>query len=318
MKNPWLTAIVFLAIGFAVGWGIKSPEEIQAPEPGAVNRKLPREGSKPLILSVRDGSTTAPKGDDKEKAETVSRTRYDQAFKNVSNRADRARIQRLAEALGLNESQHISLDGLLAKRRADFAQATADPATAAEKISLVEEEFETEVLALLEPRQVEALGQFRERARSNEIAALAHRDMAELTALVDLSGEQHEKAFEAFREYRGGMISEGRSSVLGESFEQLAGGRVAVADPALEEVFRDAPAAREPGDFQRRYAEALKAVAETKEKLLEPILTPAQLTQYRAVLDSYVAMVGAPPDPEDPLPSPPAEDGEKPAGSETR
>lgn len=318
MKNPWLTTIVALAIGFSAAWLIKSPEEVRAPEAGPVDRKIPREGSKPLILSVREGAAPVPKGEGNGPTETVSRTRYDQAFKNVSNRADRARIQRLAEALGLNESQHVSLDGLLAKRRADFAQAAADSATAAEKISLVEEEFETEVLGLLEPRQLEALGQFRERARANEIAALAHRDMAELAALVDLSGEQHEKAFDAFRGYRGDMIGGGRSSVLGESFEQLAGGRVAVADPALEEVFRDVQASSEPGDFQRRYAEALKTVAESKENLLAPILTPSQLAQYRAALDSHVAMVGAPPAPADPLPSPPAEGGEKPEDGEPR
>lgn len=305
MKSPWLTTIVALAIGFAAAWLIKSPENGPVPEAAPADRKLPREGSRPLILSVRgDGVSAGQPGAAKAPDETVSRTRYDQAFKGVSNRADRARILRVAEALGLNESQHVSLEGLLARRRAGFAEASVDPATAPEKISVVEEEFEAGVLGLLDANQLEALGRFRERARANEIAAHAHRDMAELAALIDLSDEQHEKAFGAFRQYRGGTIGGGRGSILGESFEQLAGGRVAVADPAMEEAFRGLSASSDPGDFQRRYAEAQRAVNQVKAGLLEPILTPGQLAQYRAALDSHVAMIAAPAEPAEPLPSP--------------
>ncbi len=303
MKQSWPIALAALALGFALAWFAKpAPEPSPAAEAPA-GRKIPREGLRPLVLAVRGDKPAAP-GESAATESSEVRRRFDNAFKGISNRVDRTRILRIAEALGLNQTQHAAIESLLAKRRSDFAEASVDLETAPGKIAALEEEFEAAVLDLLDKNQIEALSRHRERALWNEAAALAHRDMAELSAQIDLSEEQHDKAFAAFLKSRAAHASAGRSSILGESFEQLAGAKVAVMDPALQEAFQGFGASSDPGDFQRRYAEAQRKINEAKLELLEPILTSAQLSQYHAALDSHVAMIGAPPEVPEPLPPP--------------
>ncbi|MCW1886266.1 hypothetical protein OKA04_16130 [Luteolibacter flavescens] len=299
MKPVVVTAIALLS--FAAGWVIK-PTPDAAPDAsatanGASNTTRGNGGSsgnvrldgkssqRPLVLKQRG---TAPAASDPELVS--AQARFQENFGNAADRAQNARLSRLTEALGLSEEQRQTLAVLLANRRdgfRDLQSSSTNPVDAIQQAGISEQAFMEDVKKLLDPEQVAALDDFKQRESDNRIEAKAQRDVADLIGLVDLSEDQREQALGAMRE-----ISEAAAArrpagwaLMNESFGMVGPNQASVLED-LGDVMDDPEAMQNPQEVQRRLIEAQRATAEVRVSALKGILTPAQLAQYRSTLEA--------------------------------
>ena len=307
MKPVVVTAIALLS--FAAGWVLKpSPDPVpegSTAEDGATKAtgrgsgggtgglpdgKSRSRESRPLVLKARGGGPVEPD------AATVSaEVRFQETFGNAADRAENARLSRLAEALGLSAEQRATLAVLLANRRDGFRELQgggSSPAESVQQASLSEQRFMEDVKKLLDPEQVAALEDFKQRERDNDIEAKAQRDVADLIGQVDLSEEQREQALEVMRKLSETAAARHPAgwSLMNEAFGMLGGNQVSVLED-LGGVMDDPSIMKDPQEIQRRLIQAQRATAEARISALTAILTPGQLAQYRANLEARSAMM---------------------------
>lgn len=307
MKPVVVTAIALLS--FAAGWVLKPGSDAVAegavaeggPGKGAgsgrggddgerLGGKTHTRGSRPLVLPARGkGSAEA------DPARVSAQVKFEETFGNATTRAEKARLTRLSEALGLSPEQRETLEVLLANRRDGFRELQgggSNPAASIQQASVYEQRFMEDVKKLLDPEQVSALEDFKQREKDNHIEAKAQRDVADLIGQVDLSEEQREQALEALRK-----LSETAAAkrppgwaLMNEAMGMMGGSQVSVLED-LGGVMDDPAAMSDPQEIQRRLVQAQRATAEARVSALTAILTPGQLSQYRANLEARSAMM---------------------------
>jgi hypothetical protein len=306
MKPVVVTAIALLS--FAAGWVIKpTPDAIPEGTTAADGTtKSKRGGSgdgeglasgkshdrKSLVLPKRGGSPARKESD----PEVVSaQQRFQETFGSAADRAENARLSRLAEALGLSAEQRETLAVLLANRRDGFRELQGGGNNAAEAIqqaSISEQRFMEDVKKLLDPEQVAALESFKQREKDNDIEAKAQRDVADLIGQVDLSEEQRAQALEAMRKLSEAAAAKRPAgwALMNEAMGMLGGNQVSVLED-LGGVMDDPSIMKDPQEIQRRLVQAQRATAEARIAALSSVLTPGQLAQYRANLEARSAMM---------------------------
>ncbi|MCW1925130.1 hypothetical protein OKA05_21400 [Luteolibacter arcticus] len=306
-----VVAIATALLSFAAGWVLK-PTPDAVPDgstaengttkstgsgrggegDGSLDGKSHVRAKRPLVLPARGGGAVEPD------AATVSaQVRFQETFGNASGRADNARLSRLAEALGLSAEQRETLAVLLANRRDGFRELQgggSNPAESVQQASLSEQRFMEDVKKLLDPEQVAALDDFKQREKDNDIEAKAQRDVADLIGQVDLSEEQREQALEVMRRLSTTAASNRPAgwSLMNESFGMLGNNQVSVLED-LGGVMNDPAVMNDPQEIQRRLIEAQRATAGARVSALTAILTPGQLAQYRATLEARSSMMEA-------------------------
>jgi hypothetical protein len=300
-------AIATALLSFAAGWLLKpsgGADQATAQDPagsspargksgisadsGRLGTKVDHSGDRPLVLKARGKGTVDP--------ETVSaHASFERTFGSASERADNARLARLAEALGLSPEQRATMAVLLANRRDGFRQLQGGGRTPAESVQQAgqaEQRFMADVKQLLDPEQFAALEDFKHRERENRIEAKAQRDLADLIGLVDLSEAQREQALEVMRRQSSAAATKRPEgwALMNESFGMLGGAHVGILED-LGDALSDPAVVNDPQEVQRRLAEAQRAAAETKANALSSILTPGQLAQFRATQDARSTMM---------------------------
>ncbi|HEY1120733.1 MAG TPA: hypothetical protein VGE67_04000 [Haloferula sp.] len=307
MKPVVVTAIALLS--FAAGWVIKPTPDAVAGEAssqdgstkgsgkgGGADHGEIRDGKisdRRLVLPKRGVPATGPI---EATAETVSaEARFEATFGNAADRAENARLSRLSEALGLSAEQQKILREMLAMRRDGFRSlqgSSADPAASIQQAGISEKNFMEDVKKVLDPEQVAAFESFKQREKDNDIEARAQRDVADLIGQVDLSEEQREQALVAMRQ-----LSETAAAkrpmgwdVMNEAIGMMGGSQAAVMDE-LGGVMDDPSIMKDPQAVQRKLLETQRATADARVAALKSILTPGQLAQYRANLDTRSALM---------------------------
>jgi len=305
-----VVAIATALLSFAAGWVLKPTPDAIAGGPGTEegaasggkggSRGGDDDGApggkthlrKPLVLTPRQGKGSTAEED---AAIDSAQRRFQETFGSAADRAENARLSRLAEALGLSSEQRETLAVLLANRRDGFRDLKGgggNPADSVHQAGLYEQRFMEDVKKLLDPEQLGALESFKQREKDNDIEAKAQRDVADLIGQVDLSEEQREQALGAMRKLSETAASKRPEGwgLMNESFGMLGGNQVSVLED-LGGVMDDPEAMKDPQEIQRRLAQAQRATAEARISALTSILTPGQLAQYRANLEARSALM---------------------------
>lgn len=292
-RTSWLIALLAAAGGFAAAWLLKAPPvTTPASKPKAATGAPAYQATRPLVLTPRSNPSARPGGEANSdpSGEADRRDHLDSTFRRLNDRIGRAKVLRVAEALGLSEAQRGTLEGALGARRQRIsaAAATGDPAG---EIAAAEEDFARQLEGMLDAEQREALQGYRERMIWNDAATSAHRDIVEVTREIDLSPEQHSAVFEALRKEAFALARSTPRSVLGDRLEGLLQGGFVVAEPGLEAIYNDPETRKDPAVLQQRLAEARRRLAEARTELLKPILTPQQLTHFIAVQEARIQLL---------------------------
>jgi hypothetical protein len=307
MKPTVVIAIALLS--FAAGWMLKPSGSAGGPEAsadpsqgggaksgaglsgnGRLDGKTRIREERPLVLKARGGGSIEP-----EDATVSAQMRFEETFGSAAERAEVARLSRLVEALGLSPEQRSTMAVLLANRRDGFRQLQgggSNPADSIKQASVAEQHFMEDVKKLLDPEQVTALEDFKEREKANDIEAKAQRDLADLIGQIDLSEAQREQALEVMRQQSTNAASRRPAgwSLMNETMGMLGGSQVSVIED-LGEVMEDPSVMNDPQAVQRKLVDAQRASAEARIAALSSILTPGQLSQYRATLEARSAMM---------------------------
>lgn len=286
-------------LAFAGGWLLKPTPQAattQAPAegtpsrpPGASPAKSRDRESRPLVLKRRgDDAVIEDQKADPERA--AAEIAFERGFQNATERAEKARLMRIAEALGLSPEQQATMEVLLANRRDGFRDLQGggkNPAEIVEQAARAERGFQEQVAKLLDPEQAAALSDLRQREHDNEVEARAQRDLADLIGLVDLSPEQRDQALATLRNGSAEAIAKRPEgwSVMNETLDIL-GGQTASVFEDMGDFMADPESLTNPGEIHRRLVQSQRDATERKLRELAGILTPGQLAQYRATLEA--------------------------------
>lgn len=307
MKTSTLVATAAALTGFATGWLLKpsappettgdaGPESRSGKALATASGKSAEREERPLILKAR-GS-----GEMKVDPDAVSaRVNFERGLQGATERAENARLSRLAEALGLSPEQRAAVEVMLANRRDGFRDLGGTGQPPSERVALAaqaERRFEDQLAKILDPEQKDAYAAYRAREKENAVEAKAQRDLADLIGQVDLSAEQREQALEALR--AGSAEAQAKRpagwALIHESMSILGGAHAEVMQE-MGEFMGDDEAMADSQEFHRRLVETKRASMEGTLSRLAAVLTPGQLAQYRSTLEARMQMVEQVPPP---------------------
>ena len=279
MKTILISSGISLAIGFTFGWLIKSASaDLDSFVPPATqNKPIPRPAapapdSRPeRIRPEHPSSGGGPKHKDPIGTAAVP---------EAAKRADRAKWMRLIEVLGLDDEQAKALEAAMAE-----SLPKTDTGKSAD-ITYIEAgaRLEKSILALLNAEQQKAFAEMQRRAIDNRIELSAQQSYSQELGELDLSPEQRTQALDLLRsraEQLSADIPASTRLLLTGSFLPI--GDVNFSEDAIRLLRQLSP--QESGDITLdKLAEKRRAEADEKARLLEGVLSPAQLELYRSRL----------------------------------
>lgn len=287
IKSKILPAAVTAVLGFAIGWAAKpsaAKQDSTAETPAeATKNSRPDRQAPPLILPQRNGERpkASPEGE-------ATLTRIRSSTTDMIRNGERAREQRLAEALGLNQDQQEQLAELAKKYRSGFRDLSRNAQSATDLIQSAaesEKAYNEEVSKVLDPEQAAAYDAMRDRKKSNEIEGNAQQVLADISLSADISSEQREAVLAKLRENAekaydnrpaGYDFMTQNNSVFGNKLATSVDNPAAVMTLSSED----------PAEYQRRMNEQIDETSRNRVELLRGILTPAQLREYQTSLQS--------------------------------
>jgi hypothetical protein len=305
MKPTVLIATFAAVAGFALGWLLKPAGKAgAAPVAGdEVSGQLAggksHDRKENLVLKPRGKVNPEAVAEDPERA--ASRVKSRRSIEGARDRAFNARLARFTEALGLSQEQKDALEALAAGRMEAFESLAGSGRPMAEMVAGAadaERLFMRETEKVLDPEQFDALKAKMEREVEGSIQASALNDLADLSRQIDLSPEQREKAMAS-------LLASSKTAhdqrpegwqILSESFSVFGGPYSDLLDD-MGGMLGDPDAMKDPQSIFKYQTEARRKDMEQKVSQLSGILTPAQLTQYRAILNSRLTVMEQAPPP---------------------
>jgi hypothetical protein len=304
MNTRTLVLIAVAAAGFALGWGFKPTTQtgsvaasdeaiLGARGNGGMEQIRSGHSSRPVI-SKAVAAPIMPSA----AVAAARQPELEKAFRSASSVRDRAKLIRMAEALGLSAEQLDQFDALLAEQRERPVEngPGLTPKARLEKMAESAKAFDARFRALLGPQQTAALDGLRARQVENRTEARAQRELADFIDRVDVSAEQ--------REAVAGVL---RKSAAAESAKLPAGvdllmetgifpsGVGSISDRSISAMVAlgdDHAALTDPSAVSRKMNDLQREKVLSRALVLEGILTPAQLAQYRAVAEAQNAFNG--------------------------
>ena len=303
MKPTALIATSTAIAGFVLGWLVKPSADPSAKggQASAVENQAGAPSGKShdrkdtLVLKPRGSRSAVSDVDTAADPDVVTaQANFERSFKSAMQRGETARLERLTEALGLRTEQKKAIEAQLARRRDGFRELTSPGKTAADMVAdaaNAERIFLREMEKILDPEQVDALKAKMEREKENSVQSSAYRDLADLSGQIDLSPEQREKALKSLlgtSKAAHDKRPEGWT-VLIETFGVLGGAHGDVLDD-MGDMLNQPEVLKDPQAMYNYQMDVRKKDMERKVAQFSSILTPAQLAQYRATLNSRVTM----------------------------
>jgi hypothetical protein len=300
MKPSTLVATAAALAGFASGWLLKpsggapagdgtTAEQVSGKNPVPGSGKSGKRDDRPLVLKPR-GGVGGVENLEADPEQASAEHNFKRNFEGATERAENARLSRLAEALGLSPEQRASVEVMLANRRDGFRDVNGGgmkPSEMVAQAAQAERRFEAQIAKILDPEQADAYAAFRAREKENSIEAKAQRDLSDLIGQIDLSSEQRELALEALR--AGSSETQARRpegwTVMNESMSLLGGSQASALEEMAEFIGDDATMG-DSRELHRRMLESKRAIMDANLARLASVLTPAQLAQYRATLEA--------------------------------
>jgi hypothetical protein len=288
MKPQLLYIAGAVIIGFSIAWFLKPSPAVEEKKAAVVER--------PKKTTAAPSSRTEGPDDPRnprEPAPLPSAADSEQAVAGPSIEAvksrDEARMIRLAEALGLSKEQQAALTTMI-----EAAQASSGntPGTSPSAFSSMENaitmggNIEKSLDSILTPEQAEAFQKLRERNRTNQVETTAQKEVSELTGGIDLTPEQRQKALDIVR----GKVSERYSSwpsglELTLDTSVLPTGPAAISSESVDSMRFFAESEKDPAAAQAAKIEKQRRALDDQLTLYGAILSPGQMTQFRAEID---------------------------------
>ena len=207
----------------------------------------------------------------------------------VAESVDAAKMQRLVELLGLDETAQAELRKILDETRKTFA--TADPTkplSAKETLDRLAETattLEKSLNALLTPEQAATFAALRQRERDNRVETKAQVELSRLSEITDLSPAQREQILTKLRETTASELNSlppAYSLMVEPSVLPL--GSHALPEPSILALTQlaEVDTATDHSAAHAKLLEGQRQRLDEQLNYLRAILTPAQLAQYQA------------------------------------
>jgi len=305
MKQTHLIIAGTALTGFALGWLVKpssAPGQATVQTAEESGKGAGRDGKshlrdeRPLILKARgNGEMT------RDPATSEAERKFKDTFESAGERQRRSKLNRLSEALGLSPDQQSGIDALTAGRREGFRDLQGKGKTASEMVAEAanaERIYEQELRRLLDPEQMEAYQAFQEREKENDVEARAQRQYSDFVGQIDLSASQREQVQDAFRAASEEAMKNRPEGwgVMNDAMDVMGGTYSSVFDE-MTGFLNEADVVNDPMEVQKRLVDVRRASAEDMAARLRNVLTPAQLNQYRATMETRANFIEASPTP---------------------
>ncbi|WP_367871134.1 hypothetical protein [Luteolibacter sp. Populi] len=306
MKPPTVIAIAAALAGFSLGWLVKpsgAPPEAVAGEAGqeqsagGKSRNRSNDPERPLVRAPRNASGRGS-GEMEADQKTASAERnFNKTYASAGEKTRSAQLNRWSEAMGLDEEQEKAIEALQEGLREGFKTLQGRGKTPIEVMTEAansERIFESEVKRLLDPEQLIAYEDFKAREKANDIEARASESYSDLVRSIDLSPSQKEQARQALIESSTAAAKKRPEGLdlITKSLSVMGGSYLT----ALEDMtpFLDDPEAfKNPVEVQKHMIASKRGATEDRLARLTTILTPAQLSQYRAMQDARTSFMEA-------------------------
>jgi hypothetical protein len=281
MKTLFPTAIALLA-GFAGGW-LAKPAPATATASGLTQPSAPPQAKPPgpditspppVRQPVIPSDTPAPSG--------VLPTGP------LAESIEGAKLQRLVELLGLDQTSQAELKKILEDCRKTPPGDPSKPANPWDTLALLTktgEALEQSLASLFTPEQAAAFKELRQREQQNRIETKAQRDLGRIAESTDLTSAQRELILTKLRQSATAEMAAlpPAASLLSSSSVLPLGTAGMPVDSMLELThLSDIGPAADHGAFFARLSELKLARLDTQLAELKPLVTPAQYAQLEA------------------------------------
>lgn len=302
-----ITAAVLIAAGTAVYWNRDEPAAGRSQAAGTDRSQAA--GSDPAAAAARpDPSSTRslPAKSVAREAREKAKTAFEEAMKGVDDVSTKimvnyqrakfeGQIQKLTQALSLNEEQESGLQAWLDGRMSAIATVDFEDEAAMSALlkSLTVPALDEELRKNLTDGQKAALGEFRESEAHKSVNAFALRELSLIQGAVEFEGDQQTRIYEILADDADKRLSRDAENLTAE---MLLGDKSAQADTVglgIDQALREAQV-REPGKIPDHRKVVDDHIA-AKIEQFRPVLNEAQLEQLRISLkakteESYGAM----------------------------
>lgn len=294
MKPSLVFPLVTACVGFGLGWLVKpaaapatpkpplaatpATKTTATPPPAAPAAPAPAEHVRPAAA----GGPAAAAAERKEKIATAKTT---------------AKLQRLAEAIGLSVAQQADLTKLITEsQKVATSEPSGQVASAGDvlgQLAASAAALENGLTTLLSPEQAAAFDQLRKRERDNRIETSAQRELGDLTEVTDLSAEQRDEVLTQLRKASAGELAAVPAPLaLVMDSSVLPLGPLAPSAQSIQTLrqLADGQAPDDPAALHSKLIESQRHQLDARLALLKDILTPAQLAQYQATVAEQYAI----------------------------
>ena len=287
MKPCLVVPIIAALVGFGIGWLAKPAADTALPKPSAVAAPARKATDKPVATAIAPRENPAPSA-------PANPVRDAAAIHPAAERVETgsaAKMQRLAEVLGLSAAQQASLSDIIAETQqtaiASHPGSSAGPTEMLDHLAAGSAALEKSLAAVLTPEQSAAFTDLRNRQRDNRIETTAQRELADLTEVTDLSAAQRDKVLARLRQSSANEVAAMPASlalILDSSVLPLGSASPSAQSIQTLSLLADSQTPEDPVALHAKLMASQRRQLDERLNLLKDILTPAQLAQYRAAI----------------------------------
>lgn len=297
MKRSIVLPLVTAVVGFGLGWLVKPAAEPATPKSPPAAAPVANATPKPSPAAIPQPAQPAPAEHVRPAAASAPATAAAERRGKLIQAKTAAKMQRLAEAVGLSEAQQTDLTKLIAaSQKAASAGQSGQPVAANEvldQFAASAAALEKGLASLLTPEQAAAFDDLRNRERDNRVETTAQRELGDLTEITDLSADQRDKVLGQLRKVSASELAAVPAPlalVLDSSVLPL--GPLAPSAQSIQTLrqLADGQTPEDPAALHAKLIESQRRQLEARLALIKDILTPAQLAQYQATVAEQFAI----------------------------
>lgn len=300
-----LVAAVAAIGGFAFGWALHPGAAPEVAETAGQETVPPRSRADLRRQLIAPGEASAnpaklrqrldeAKAGGADPQRVVMMNRLEDGYQKLRVDRDRAKLDRLDEAVGLSDEQKEQIGDLMQRRSGKANPYASDPAKGSEvmgRMAEAEGDFEAALEGLLDSDQLARLSALRQRETDNDIEAAAQADLLQVMRTIDVSEAQRDELLAVYRARHANLAAE--NPVGWDLYsDSLAGSGSTQAQIApLRELVTDPELADDPARLTEALIERQAERVEAEVQLVNEILTPAQLQELRVSLEQQTSFM---------------------------
>lgn len=298
MQRKHITPVLTAVLGFSLAWMLKPTPELVAsngaPEDPEIKARASTGARSPSMPKKQtfDPLTHTSSGKELPPELVLGRTKLANQLSDSMEKRDQAAVQRLTELLQLSPEQQQQLQMIYETKRSTLNfYRPGDGVTHAnmlEKAESAESKFKQALSAILEPSQIEKYNAYRKQQSENQRLAAAQKDYADVLEKIDLSPDQ-QRALQSALQQEALTREDGNADqarFFEETFDAMGFGSAGVAMSRTQTANAAILQSSDREEMAKTLVEERKKATAERIAMLRNVLSPAQLSQYTAVLES--------------------------------